>query len=146
MINITTYQEYYYAIKRGYEPLLDRRFHIPILLRVEIQGWLFGRVHLGKGNIPKANDRFYHWVWERKPHICEETMVPLQGYSSKFISHILSRGAYPDMAHDPRNTNILSFEAHKTWEDPQKRKGMRIYQQNKRIIKILKSEYQQYKF
>lgn len=134
-ISISTRQEYDYAKGRGYEPLIDRRFDIEIHLRVSIQQELFG-----KGHIPAENEKFYRWCWEHKPHYCEETMRPLRQYSATYVSHILTRGAHPEMAHDPRNTNILCFAMHQKWENGD-RENMRIYASNQLIIEKLKKEY-----
>jgi len=133
---IKNYQDFQNAVKEGGEPLLDwRRFVIPIGLRIEIQQRLFGT-----GNTPDANERFYRYVWAHKPHICEEYMRPLDWYSAVYISHILSRGAHPEMAYDPRNTNILSFEAHQKWENGN-RESMRIYEENQIVVDILLKDY-----
>lgn len=128
-------------MERGHDPLLHRFILMTILFRVEVQKQTFGHTIFGRGDIPKANDRFYHWVWDHKTHVCENCMKPLWNYSAVFISHILTRGANPEMAHDPRNTNILCFECHNTWEDETTRKSMRIYDQNQLTINLLKSEY-----
>lgn len=139
---ITIRQEYDYAVSRGFVPLLDtKHFEMDICLRIDIQREVFGHCVLGRGNIPVANDRYYHWIWNNKPHVCEETMRPLHNYSAVFVSHILSRGAHPEMAHDPRNCNLLCFEAHNMWENG-KRKQMRIYDKNMRTIEVLNKEYQ----
>lgn len=119
----------------GYEPLIDQRFEMDIFERIEIQRMLFGT-----GHTPAENEKFYRWCWEHLPHRCEETMKPLREYSSVYISHILTRGAHPDMAHDPRNINILSFEAHNRWENGDREK-MRIYEKNCRTISLLRAEY-----
>jgi len=140
-IVIANRKEFDICILKGFQPLIDWRFEMPIRLRVEIQQEYFGRVALGKGNIPKANDRFYHFVWQNKPHHCEESMIPLEKYNAIFISHIMSRGSRPEMAHDPRNANILIPWAHRQWENGE-RKGMRIYQENALKMEILKIEYQ----
>lgn len=132
---IDTRAEYDYARSRGFEPLVDRHFDMDIRLRIEIQRELFGR-----GHSPEENERFYRWCWEHKPHCCEETMRPLRGYSATYISHILTRGAYPDMAHDPRNVNILCYEMHAKYENGNRR-AMRIYCANLLIIEQLKKEY-----
>ena len=132
---IDTRELYDYARKRGYEPLIDRRFAMEIHLRVSIQRELFGR-----GHTPEENERFYRWCWEHYPHICSETMRPLRQYSATYISHILTRGAHPEMAHDPRNVNILCFEMHNRWENGD-RQNMRIYQMNQLTIKNLMNEY-----
>lgn len=134
---IDTIEGYNLAVDMGFEPLMDmRHFDVDIHLRVQIQRDLFGTT------IPDANLRFYRWVWERRPHYCEETMRPLWEYSSEFVSHILTRGAYPEMAHDPRNINLLCREAHNQWEFGDRAK-MRIYEQNRRLIDKLMYEYSQ---
>lgn len=142
-ILLTDREEYQFVTDRGFCPLLDyKRFTMDIRLRVEIQRELFGHCITGRGaNIMAANERFFRWVWEHKPHRCEETLKPLANYSAVYCSHILTRGAYPEMAHDPRNINILSFECHNRWENGD-RETMRIYPGNTRLIELMKTEYQ----
>lgn len=137
-------ESYNYVVSRGYQPLLDiKLFKMDIRLRVEIQRELFEHCITGRGaNIMAANERFFRWVWEHKPHRCEETLKPLANYSAVYCSHILTRGAFPEIAHDPRNINILCFESHNRWENGD-RERMRIYPANMRLIELLKSEYQQ---
>lgn len=142
---ITDRDEYQYCIQRGFQPLLDiRNFRLEIGLRVEIQREIFGHCITGRGDIPAANERFFRWVWEHKPHQCEETMRPLANYSAVYCSHILTRGSHPEIAHDPRNINILSFESHNRWENGDRQK-MRIYPGNMRLIELMKTEYQSLK-
>lgn len=129
--------EYDYIVSRGFEPLLDtNHFRMDIRLRIAIQ-----REKFGTGHTPEENEKFYRWVWAHKPHYCEETMRPLPGYSATFVSHILTRGANPEMAHDPRNVNILCFEMHNKWENGN-RKEMRIYPANLLRIEELKKDYE----
>lgn len=135
-IVIDTRELYDYACERGFEPLVDRRFAVEINLRVSIQRELFGR-----GHTPEENERFYRFCWDHYPHVCAETMRPLHQYSAAYVSHIMTRGAHPDMAHDPRNVNILSVEMHNRWENGD-RQNMRIYQSNLLIIRMLKKEYE----
>lgn len=132
---IDTHELYDYARMRGYEPLIDHRFSMEIHLRVSIQRELFGR-----GHTPEENEKFYRWCWEHYPHFCEETLRPLHHYSAIYISHILTRGANPAMAHDPRNINILCFEMHNKWENGD-RQSMRIYRGNLLRIEELKQDY-----
>lgn len=136
--------EYDYIKNRGYEPLLDSGFYfqMDIKLRIEIQKEIFGHCLIGRGDIPEANERFYRWIWANKIQVCEETMRPLRTYSAIHVSHILSRGAFPEMAHDPRNVNLLTAEMHNLWENG-KRESMRIYPGNMRTIELLKKEYSQ---
>lgn len=127
--------EYDIVTTRGFQPLVDtKNFRMNINLRVEIQKEMFG------GNNMQDNEKFFRWVWKHKPHICEETLRPLRNYSAVYCSHILTRGAYPEMAHDPRNINILCFEMHNRWENGD-RANMRIYHKNLQTIETLKREY-----
>ena len=134
-IVIDTRELYEYARQRGYEPLVDRRFTVEINLRVSIQRELFGR-----GHTPDENERFYRFCWDHYPHVCSETMRPLYEYSAAYVSHIMTRGAHPEMAHDPRNVNILCWEMHNRWENGD-RQNMRIYRTNLLTIEQLKKEY-----
>lgn len=132
MIEISSWDEYCYAQSRGYEPMIDQRFHLNIYFRVALQRDLFGDL--------TDHNKFYRWVWDHRPHICEETMRPLSDYSAVHISHILTKGANPEMAHDPRNANILCLAAHNRWEFGD-RSTMRIYPKNLEIIRMLRSDY-----
>ena len=132
---ITTRAEYDLCKAHGIEPLIDRRFAMDIRLRVAIQRELFGT-----GHTPQENERFYRFCWDHYAHQCAETMRPLKQYSATYVSHILTRGAHPEMAHDPRNVNILSYECHNRWENGD-RKNMRIFAGNQIIIEQLKREY-----
>lgn len=141
-ILIETQPEYDLVVSRGFEPLLPNKyFRLDIRLRETIQKRMFGHCTIGRGkDIMAANERFFRWVWEHKPKYCEECMKPLYGYSAVYCSHILSRGAYPEIAHDVRNVNILCFEHHNQWENGD-RKSMRIYPKNELIIKELLEDY-----
>lgn len=142
-VPITTAAEYALCIDRGYNPLLDyKRFKLSVPLRIAIQREIFGKSYISKGNLVQANQRFYHYCWYLKPNRCEECLAPLKEYSSKFISHIITRGARPDIAHDPRNVNILCYKHHSQWEDATARQDMRIFKTNQKIIATLKAEYQ----
>lgn len=135
---IDSREMYVYARKRGYEPLLSPRLPMSIGLRVEIQREIFG-----KGHTPAENEKFYRWCWENKLHICEECLRPLYEYSAVYVSHILTRGAHPEAAHDPRNVNILCPRCHARWENGD-RAGMRIYARNEKTIEQLKQEYNEF--
>ena len=49
---------------------------------------------------------------------------------------------HPEMAHDPRNVNILSFEMHNRRENGDRR-NMRIYRANLLTVEQLKKEYRE---
>lgn len=132
---IDTREQYDLCKEHGIEPLVDRRFTMEIRLRVSIQRELFGT-----GHTPAENERFYRFCWDHYPHICAECMRPLRQYSATYVSHIMTRGAHPETAHDCRNVNILCFSHHSVWENGN-RKNMRIYQRNLQIVEELKKEY-----
>lgn len=126
---------YKYAKSKGYEPLTDKRFEMPIKVRIDVQRYLFGT-----GHTPAENERFYRYCWDLYPHICEECIRPLTQFSATYISHIRTRGAFPEAAHDVRNVNILCFKHHNQWETGN-RKAMRIYPGNVQTIEQLTKEY-----
>lgn len=132
---IETREEYDYAVGRGYEPLIDERLPMSHALRVEIQREKFGK------NNAEGNGKFYKFCLSHFPHICEECGCPIENPWAMNVSHILSRGAHQEIAHDPRNTNILCWRHHLEWENGN-RKSMRIYKKNEKTIEQLKQEYQ----
>lgn len=142
LITITTEPEYEFVIKHGFNPLFYNKFiRLDIKLREQMQKRMFGHCITGRGkDIMAANERFFRYIWEHKPHVCEECLKPLREYSAVYCSHILSRGAYPEMAFDARNINLLCFNCHQRWENGDRR-AMRIYDRNIRIINELKRDY-----
>jgi hypothetical protein len=141
LIKILTREEYFQKQINGVEPLLDPAFDIEINLRKQLQNELFGE----DGSDPANRHVFFKWVWENRPHVCEETGAFL-GYTmqAEFMSHILSRGAHVEMWHDPRNINLLVPDAHRKWETG-KREKMKIWDKNKPVIARLKADYSQLK-
>lgn len=136
MIEISTRIEYDYIVSRGHCPLINwKMFKMNHNLRIEIQYDLFNAV-----DFQKQNQKFYKWVWDNSIHCCFESGKPLHDYSAVFISHIISRGSDRRMSIDPRNVNILCFDAHQKWENKDNFK-MNIWRENQLIIKMLKSEY-----
>lgn len=147
MQQIQTKTEYDYLISRKFQPLiLNQYFNIEHGLRVEIQMALFGRSFLNKGNVLQGNQRFYEWCWKNilgieGDHICENCTCELYDYSATHVSHIISRSNRSDLAHDPRNVNILCKKCHDQWENIYTRKNMNIFILNSRIINMLIAEY-----
>jgi hypothetical protein len=136
--------EYDLEKKNGAEPLMDFKYLIDLDLRISIQNKLFGGSELSQADIAKGNNKFYRWVWNRSLQFCEETGVELDTYRATYISHILSRGATPDMRWDPRNINILCKPAHDRWEGQINRGAMNIYEDNEKIISRLIWEYRKF--
>ena len=135
---ITCREAYESALKRGFNPLCEDAWRLPMAidLRREIQREMFGK------NDAAGNQKFYKYCLEHKPLVCEECGCPINHPSAYNVSHILTRGAHPEMAHDPRNVNILCPKHHSAWENATTRRGMLIKPKNERTIKQLKKEYQ----
>lgn len=134
-VKISTREEYEMCRSRGIEPLTHRSFEIDHKLRVRLQKEFFGK------NDAEGNEKFYKFCLATKTMVCEECGKPILHPGAVNVSHILTRGAHPDLAHDPRNINILCFAHHQMWENGD-RKSMRIYPINERKINKLKKEYQ----
>ena len=103
------------------------------------------------GKIRKDLDvDFYHKMWEKSQdwkggNVCEECRVYLPSYKSNYISHILSRGAFPEFAHRPENHNILCSglgyrDCHGKWETGDK-SSMAIFEKNQKTIEALRAPY-----
>ena len=139
MILIQDIESYDLCLAKGFQPLIDIKFTLDINLRVEIQNNLFGK------KCPKNDNKFFHWVWNHKPHVCEETDTDILKFAAVHMSHILSKGAFPEMRYDPRNINILLYGIHNIWEfgTEQEKKKLKIYSLNQPIIENLKYEYRQ---
>lgn len=141
-MEIKTVEEYNEAKKLGRQPLMNLAVVMPIDLRKMLIADEITHSYLSRAdNIPAANQRFYKWVWKNKGHFCEESGIELFDFRSEYISHILSRGAFPELAYDPRNTNILTRENHSKWENNLINPGMRIYGKNIMIIEMLLKDY-----
>lgn len=135
-IRIDSIPEYELCIERGHQPLFGSPFILPIQLRVKIQSQF------------KSDVAFYKWFYNNHPtQTCEEHGHPIYEYSSKFCSHILTRGAHPEMRFDARNMNLLCVPMHNLWEvgTVKQKMKMNIWLPNQKTIDLLHSEYQQLK-
>lgn len=145
---ITSRYEFDLCLKHGVNPLFWNRFiKLEINLRISLQNEIFGKTELGRGSVLKANDRYYHYCFNHSLLACENCGASFYvkenidtAYSAGYVSHIISRGARADLAHDPRNHNMLCRLCHKTWESPQN-KGMLIYMDNLIVIRELTIDY-----
>ena len=85
------------------------------------------------------DSKFFHQLWKSKPHFCENCSKDLgDDYNPVYFSHILSKGAYPNLRYYIDNINILCFKCHQEWEFG-KRKIMPIYTKNLSRIQKMKS-------
>lgn len=137
MVEITNREDYDALLKRGIDCLYDKRYHLEIGLRREIQREKFGK------NDDAGNALFYAYCIKHFPHVCENCGKPIEHPWATNVSHILSRGSHPEMAHDPRNVNILCWECHELWEHKTTRNRLNPWfvEKNERTIQMLKQEY-----
>lgn len=145
---ISSDTEFDFCLKRGVNPLFwQRDIKIDINYRIQKQYELFGDPRDGNYDIVKAHEKYYKYCFEHSTMHCENCGIKLFSmrnidscYSAIYISHILTRKANPEMAHDPRNHNILCPKCHEKWENGERR-AMLIYLDNQEIIKELKHDY-----
>ena len=135
---LTTREEYDDLLKRGIDALYDERVAVlDHALRREIQKAKFG------GNDDAGNAKFYAYCLHHKACVCENCGKPIRHPWATNVSHILTRGSHPEMAHDPRNVNILCWECHELWEHTTTRDRLNPWfvEKNERTISKLKREY-----
>ncbi len=134
-------EAYDLCVARGFEPLFEKDFlDMPIALRVELTKEKF-----------RTNQEYYRTAYTlHHTKCCEECNVGLPRYSATWVSHILSKGAHPEMRFDLRNFNLLCFKHHKQWENTATsgpmpmRKDMKILLGNEALIETLLTEYRAY--
>lgn len=105
--------------------------------RRDIQRELFG------GNNAEGNQKFYAFCIRHKSPICEHCGKPIPHPTAINVSHILTRGSHPEMAHDPRNVQMLCAGCHGLWEHTTTRSKMNPWfvEKTNKIIERLKQEY-----
>ena len=109
-----------------------------INLRRRIQKEKFGK------NDDEGNAKFYHYCLTHFPMVCENCGKPIRYPWATNVSHILTRGAHPEMAHDPRNISILCAQCHELYEHSTTRDQLRMWyvEKTERVKEMLKKEYQ----
>ena len=137
MVEITKREDYDALLKRGIDCLYDKRYHLEIGLRREIQREKFGK------NDNEGNAKFYAYCIKHFPHVCENCGRPIPFPCATNVSHILSRGAFAPLSHDCRNVSILCWECHQKFEHKPTRVTMNPWYLEKveRRIEMLKEDY-----
>ena len=137
MVEIANREDYDALLKRGIDCLYDKRYHLEIGLRREIQREKFGK------NDDEGNAIFYRYCLHHFTHVCENCGRPIEHSWAINVSHILTRGSHPEMAHDPRNVNILCWTCHELWEHAPTRFKLNPWfvEKNEKTIQMLKQEY-----
>lgn len=74
-------------------------------------------------------------IWASRPHVCFESGEPLGNKPEAFMfSHVLSKGAHPELRHDPNNIVLHSFESHQKWEFGKNRESMETFKKKREYI------------
>ena len=139
-VEISKRGDYDALLKRGIDCLYDKRYHLEIGLRRDIQKEKFGK------NDDEGNFLFYRYCLHHFAHVCENCGKPIEHPWATNVSHILSRGAFAPLSHDPRNVSILCWQCHQTFEHKTTRVTMNPWYLEKveRTIEMLKKEYRDF--
>lgn len=74
----------------------------------------------------QRDEKVYREIWEERPHICYETLLPLWGEMSKiYAHHVLPKHLYPEYRHEKWNIVLVSRQVHEQLEFSPK-EGTRI--------------------
>lgn len=84
----------------------------------------------------KAEDEKVNgYIWNSRKHQCIECLAPLPSPPKKhYFSHLLSKGAHPELRFSPKNIVLHCFVCHQKWEFGGSRKEMRTYWENAGFI------------
>ena len=136
-VEISKREDYDALLKRGIDCLYDKRYHLEIGLRREIQREKFGK------NDDAGNALFYAYCIKHFPHVCENCGKPIPHPWATNVSHILSREAFAPLSHDCRNVSILCWECHQKFEHKPTRVTMNPWYLEKveRRVEMLKEDY-----
>ena len=101
----------------------------------------------------KNDEEVYEEVWNRRVSKCCEECGRFLGEEfrdwegrindRRFYSHILTKGANPEMREDPDNFNLLCPQCHNDWEfaTQEQKERMNIWPKNKKTIEMLRERY-----
>lgn len=94
----------------------------------------------------KGDLQWYKDMWQtRQKHQCQECGIHLPHFHPMFISHIVSKGAFPALRNHPENFMIYCQDCHYFWEFSGKRNTMKTYEEAMEIMERLKREYHEKK-
>lgn len=100
-----------------------------------------------KGRLQIMSDTaFYNEIWNERPHSCEECGCNLGEHWERYMfSHLITKGAHPDLRHDKRNISLSCMPCHSRWETGD-RKNMRIFTRYKdTILELLRESAEHYR-
>lgn len=71
-------------------------------------------------DLSQEDDRFFRSIWNERPHFSEVSGIPLGDiYKAIFMSHILTKQAYPAYRHFKLNLLQKTPWEHRMWENYQ---------------------------
>ena len=80
------------------------------------------------GMLRQMDDEMNTAIWATRPHVCVECGKRLLNPPPKhYFSHVLSKGAHPELRHDPENVVLHCIVCHRDWETSGKRRRMTTY-------------------
>ena len=81
--------------------------------------------------------RFYEEIWSERPHYCEECDKYLgEKWERYMFSHILSKGAHPELRHEKLNIAISCLDCHSRYEFGNKKEMKMWGEWSKKIIRL----------
>jgi 5-methylcytosine-specific restriction endonuclease McrA len=79
-------------------------------------------------------------IWASRPHVCDNCGKNLPATPIKsFFSHLLTKGAHPELRFDPENIVLSCVPCHNLWEFGKNRETMATYQ--KHIAYMIKNGF-----
>ena len=67
-------------------------------------------------------------IWASRPHVCDNCGKNLPATPIKsFFSHLLTKGAHPELRFDPENIVLSCVPCHNLWESDGRRETMATY-------------------
>jgi len=100
-------------------------------------------VAIGSSVICMARNKDIEWykeMWKKSSKRCMECGLRILHFHPMFISHIITKGSFPQLRHHPENFMIYCMNCHQMWEFGE-RKKMKTYQEAIEIAERLKREF-----
>lgn len=94
----------------------------------------------------REDDKFFRGIWRERKHVSEVSGEPLgEKFQAVFMSHVLSKQAFPGFRYLKRNIVLMTFDEHRMWGDvPESDSEFQI--KFKKVLELksqLKMEYYQ---
>ena len=95
--------------------------------------------------IAQEDNSFFRGIWDERPHVSEVSGEPLgDKFKAVFMSHVLSKGAFPRFRHYKPNIVLMSFDEHDAWGNSHKQNSEEFKRKFANVLELkerLKREY-----